>query len=106
MFSPQSPLLATMNFASVETADPSTPFKPTIPGPLADDLTPLLPSHPELKGDAAKRKAFLGNGANRKGLAIAPGTVVKADFANGFIDFNALALKLPIGLSFPLAKYW
>lgn len=95
-----------MNYASITSTSPTEPFRPTIPGPVEDDLTPLLPSHAELKGAADKRKAFLGRAENRKGLKLGPDMVVKADFANGFIDFEALALKLPIGLSFPLAKYW
>lgn len=95
-----------MNYASITTSTPDSSFIPTIPGPVAEDVTPLLPSHPELESSPDKRKAFLGNAKNRTGLKLTPEHVVKADFANGFIDFNALALKLPIGLSFPLAKYW
>lgn len=31
---------------------------------------------------------------------------ITTDFCNGFIDFKTLSLKLPIGFSFPLVKYW
>lgn len=32
--------------------------------------------------------------------------VVRGDFSHGFIDFGALAVQLPGGLSFSLEKYW
>lgn len=57
--------------------------------------------------NAAARRAYFSNAANRQAVIFGPKDVVTTDFCYGFIEFSpSLALRLPGGLSFDLMRYW
>lgn len=103
----QSPVIATMNYLNVnkshnESSDSSKPG--SIPCAVKEDVSAVLPEDaPELVGRPEDRRKYFAQEAHRQGIKIES---FQADFANGYLTFDPLALKLPIGMSFPLAKYW
>ncbi|KAI5480435.1 hypothetical protein MNV49_000588 [Pseudohyphozyma bogoriensis] len=109
-----SPLLATMNYVSTTLADSKTPLPDWSPT-VDDDIVPLFSDGSERnrklakeveKGAPAKRKKLFNDATKRKQVTIPAGTIISADFCNGYIDFKTLSLKLPGGLHFALASYW
>jgi hypothetical protein len=56
---------------------------------------------------SSQRRSYFGHAKNRKALSFGPQDIITTDFCYGFLEFSpALALRLPGGLSFDLAKYW
>lgn len=53
---------------------------------------------------AARKKYFL-NEAKRKEFVFEKGKEIRADFSNGYLDFNEFALRLP-GFHLPIMSYW
>ncbi|XP_006463357.1 hypothetical protein AGABI2DRAFT_186955 [Agaricus bisporus var. bisporus H97] len=57
--------------------------------------------------NAAARRAFFSDAANRQSVVFGPQDIITTDFCYGFIEFSpSLALRLPGGLSFDLMRYW
>lgn len=53
---------------------------------------------------AARKKHFLTE-AKRKDFVLEKGKEVRADFGNGYLDFNEFSLRLP-GFHLPIMSYW
>ena len=53
---------------------------------------------------AARKKHFLTE-AKRKEFVLEKGKEVRADFGNGYLDFNEFSLRLP-GFHLPIMSYW
>lgn len=53
---------------------------------------------------AARKKYFLTE-AKRKEFVLEKGKEVRADFGNGYLDFNEFSLRLP-GFHLPIMSYW
>lgn len=53
---------------------------------------------------AARKKHFLTE-AKRKEFVLEKGEEVRADFGNGYLDFNEFSLRLP-GFHLPIMSYW
>ena len=53
---------------------------------------------------AARKKYFLTE-ARRKEFVFEKGKELRADFGNGYLDFNEFALRLP-GFHLPIMSYW
>ncbi|GAA5880244.1 hypothetical protein JCM1840_003405, partial [Sporobolomyces johnsonii] len=101
-----SPLFATLQSMSAKKVPASSPLAPFTPSSFPEDLTPLL-SDPTLKSNPPARRSYFSQASHRRALTIPGRTlVVRGDFAHGFVDFKTLALALPGGLSFSLARYW
>jgi len=73
---------------------------------MPEDTSPLVPSDPSLVDTPAKRRSHFASESSRKSAHLSPSHLVRGDFSHGFLDFSTLALSLPGGLSFSLAKYW
>ncbi|GAA5939255.1 hypothetical protein JCM1841_002934 [Sporobolomyces salmonicolor] len=107
-----SPLFATLQSLSAQKVPADAPLPAFTPSSFPEDLTPLLAGDPAaaaaLHGAApAQRRAHFADEAHRRGLApLARDVLLRGDFSHGFLDFATLALALPGGLSFSLAKYW
>lgn len=131
----QSPLIATMNYVRTTRLGQGEPFPYTEHEPVTEDVRSLLRASPEasiddasggaepaeafrdilksaadvdsFEGDVQKRKKFFGKPDHRKKVTFTPDDVVEASFDNGYINFETLALKLPVGgLEFKLQSYW
>lgn len=86
--------------------DPLPPFKPDS---FPEDLSSLVPSSSassSLKDNPSSRRSYFSKQPNRATVRLSPSHLVRGDFRHGFIDFETLAVALPGGLSFSLAKYW
>lgn len=69
--------------------------------------TSLLVSDPTLVDTPTKRRSYFAQESSRKSTRLSSDShLVRGDFSHGFLDFSTLALSLPGGLSFSLAKYW
>ncbi|KAM0787459.1 hypothetical protein ACM66B_003537 [Microbotryomycetes sp. NB124-2] len=105
-----SPFISTMNYISVDKAQQDDRAKLELPGKVTENLDALLPpSAPQdVRTDPWKRRQYFAKQENRQNPALKfdKDLHFKADFCNGYIDFNTLSLKLPIKLTFPLARYW
>ncbi|GAA5959208.1 hypothetical protein JCM21900_004260 [Sporobolomyces salmonicolor] len=106
-----SPLFATLQSLSAQNVPADAPLPAFTPSSFPEDLTPLLAGDPAaaaaLHGAPAQRRAHFAHEAHRRGLApLARDVLLRGDFSHGFVDFATLALALPGGLSFSLAKYW
>ncbi|KAK7057490.1 hypothetical protein R3P38DRAFT_2841269 [Favolaschia claudopus] len=54
-----------------------------------------------------QRRSHFSSEANRKNVVLGPQDVITTDFCYGFLEFSpSLRLRLPVGLSFDLARYW
>ncbi|MBW0480376.1 hypothetical protein O181_020091 [Austropuccinia psidii MF-1] len=103
-----SPLLATMNYIHT-TPLPSDdsqlpPWDPSRPIENCNSVVGNIPtniSKPHL------RRKFFSSSANRQATQLGPRDFINAEFANGFLDFSNLALKVPVvNVSFKLEKLW
>jgi len=111
-----SPLFSTMPFISVSHVEPSKPLPPWDSGAIEEDVSGLFEATPaqrhrdegiSLKGKVNNRRHFFADKSKVEGIVVGPSELISCDFAQGFISFETLSLKLPIGLpEFPLAKYW
>ena len=54
---------------------------------------------------ASARKKYFLTEKNRKGFVFEKGKEIRADFGNGYLDFNEFALRLP-GFHLPIMSYW
>lgn len=54
---------------------------------------------------AAARKKYFLKEANRKDFVLEKGKEVRANFGNGYLDFNEFSLRLP-GFHLPIMSYW
>ncbi|KAK4048381.1 hypothetical protein OIO90_005851 [Microbotryomycetes sp. JL221] len=104
-----SPFISTMNYICVNKTSNATASKLELPGKVSEDLKEILPSSTpvEVEADPWKRRQYFAKQEHRQqGIKFTKDLHFKADFCNGYIDFNTLSLKLPIKLTFPLARYW
>ncbi|KAL5480838.1 hypothetical protein ACEPAI_9778 [Sanghuangporus weigelae] len=58
------------------------------------------------RNPAKSRRSHFSRTENRRAVTFGPDDVLTTDFCYGFITFPELALCLPGGISFDLAKYW
>jgi len=106
-----SPLVATMNrLAFLPLDDSSSQLLDEWKEATPEDVTPLYKPNEEavahLKADSDARRKHFSVPANRD-RTISKDVALFTEFRNGFIDFQNLALKLPVGhLQFNLARYW
>ncbi|KAH9823503.1 hypothetical protein DFH28DRAFT_360162 [Melampsora americana] len=105
-----SPLLATMNFIKTEKLPSEDTPLPEWDGkkPVEDCNTIIkstmsdpIPPKPHL------RRRYFASEANRLALDLGPKDFINAEFANGFLDFSTLTLKIPVvNICFSLDKLW
>ncbi|RSH89061.1 hypothetical protein EHS25_002727 [Saitozyma podzolica] len=74
----------------------------------ADVADNCPPEGGDEKAQAAARKRWMTDKANREKISLNHDTHVSMEFCNGYLDFNTLSLSLPAGfnMTFPLLKYW
>ncbi|GFZ46921.1 hypothetical protein JCM24511_04146 [Saitozyma sp. JCM 24511] len=74
----------------------------------ADVADNYPPEGGDEKAQAAARKRWMAEKANREKISLNHDTHVSMEFCNGYLDFNTLSLSLPAGfnMTFPLLKYW
>ncbi|KAK4053383.1 hypothetical protein OIV83_001547 [Microbotryomycetes sp. JL201] len=105
-----SPFISTMNYISVNRLQDAQRATLDLPAKVSENLDDLLPQSvpADVRTDPWKRRQYFARQENRRqdGLTFDKNLHFKADFCNGYIDFNTLSLKLPIHLTFPLARYW
>jgi len=102
-----SPLFSTLQYLSVTESKDSVPSSFT-PSPMPENTSLLVPSDDaSLVETAPKRRSHFAQESARKSTHLSTSShLVRGDFSHGFLDFSTLALSLPGGLSFSLAKYW
>jgi hypothetical protein len=89
-----------MQRVSVTPLPRDAPLPPFTPGPVEEDITPLLDCEvdgsaaAQLKGHPDKRRHWMANEANRKRTRLDPEKVLKCDFSNGFINCEC-ELRMP-----------
>ncbi|OCB86633.1 multidrug resistance-associated ABC transporter [Sanghuangporus baumii] len=125
-----SPLVSTMphlTYSPRSKIPPSFPPRQSIgdddsllfrPNPSASPATSPSSSEDSLPGNrreskksksrnpAKSRRSHFSRTENRHAVTFGPDDVLTTDFCYGFITFPELALCLPGGISFDLAKYW
>ncbi|GAA5849951.1 hypothetical protein JCM5353_001670 [Sporobolomyces roseus] len=99
-----SPLFSTFQYLSV--SDSSSVPSSFNPSPMPENTSLLVPSDPTLVDTPTKRRSHFAQESSRKSTHLSSSHLVRGDFSHGFLDFSTLALSLPGGLSFSLAKYW
>ncbi|KAL5499194.1 hypothetical protein ACEPAH_1712 [Sanghuangporus vaninii] len=65
-----------------------------------------LPANRRESKKSKSRRSHFSRKENRHAVTFGPDDVLTTDFCYGFITFPELALCLPGGISFDLAKYW
>lgn len=57
--------------------------------------------------NASQRQKYFRNAETRKQVELGPQDLISTDFCYGFLEFcPSLALRLPVGLTFDLMRYW
>ncbi len=59
----------------------------------------------KIPATSAARKKFFLTEKNRKDFTFEAGKEIRADFGNGYLDFNEFSLHLP-GFHLPIMSYW
>lgn len=106
-----SPLMATMNYIKTEKLESEDSQLPqwTETRPVEDCTSLLIPSsHKQCNISRPHlRRKFFASVENRKSIKLGPRDFINAEFANGFLNFSNLTLKVPVvNVSFKLDKLW
>jgi len=111
-----SPLVATMPYCSRTYVDEEKNDPLRRPGMLRpmslNSLDGISPQEGKkrkrLKFDSSShRQKYFRDPERRKEIEFGPEEIISTDFCHGFLEFNpSLALRLPIGMSFDLSRYW
>lgn len=101
--------LGKRNEAAVEPEEEDPPVFDEKIGVLVDEGglgTGLkLREEKNIPAAAAARKKYFLKEANRKNFVFEKGKEIRADFGNGYLDFNEFSLRLP-GFHLPIMSYW
>jgi len=114
-----SPLVTTMPYCSRKYVDEEMNASPRRPGMLRemsmnsqngiDINTPKKErKRKQLKFESSShRQKYFRDSERRTEVEFGPDEIISSDFCHGFLEFNpSIALKLPVGLSFDLLRYW
>ncbi|KAF8703032.1 hypothetical protein AX14_014276 [Amanita brunnescens Koide BX004] len=108
-----SPMVATMPYCSRKYVDEEM-NAPQGPGLLREislnsqDGVKTGKKRKHLKFDSSShRQKYFRDPERRKEVEFGPEEIISTDFCHGFLEFNpSIALRLPIGISFNLLRYW
>ncbi|MBW0535717.1 hypothetical protein O181_075432 [Austropuccinia psidii MF-1] len=102
-----SPLIATMNHLQTKRLDSNDSPLPTWSGTRPIEDCNSLVGHMQKIASKPQRRKFFSSALNRRAIVLGPRDFINAEFANGFVDFSTLRLKLPVfNLTFDLKKIW
>ncbi|OLL26512.1 UPF0590 protein [Neolecta irregularis DAH-3] len=97
-----SPLYSTMTLLRTSTGPlPSFPVFTR----LNEDTSSIVPDNQSLS--SSLRREFFAKESNRRTVNIDESVLVEGDFSHPFINFNKIAVHLPVvGLDVDILKYW